>query len=125
MGGYGTWALAANNPGKFAALVPICGGIAAPATVLGERPDLVQAGYPDAPASYREVATKLGKTPIWTFHGDADPIVPVEGSRKMVEALKVAGGNVLYTEYPGVDHDSWDKAYAEPELMPWMLSKSL
>jgi predicted peptidase len=125
MGGYGTWALAASHPGKFAALVPICAGIVAPKIVLAERPELAKASYPDEPGSYAEVAKKLGKTPIWIFHGDADPIVPVEGSRKMDEALKAAGGNIRYTEYPGVEHDSWDKAYTEPELMTWMLSKSL
>jgi enterochelin esterase-like enzyme len=43
----------------------------------------------------------------------------------MNDALKAAGGNVRYTEYPGVGHDSWNKAYAEPDLMTWMLSKSL
>ena len=35
------------------------------------------------------------------------------------------GGEVHYTEYPGVGHNSWDKAYGDPELMKWMLSKSL
>ena len=125
MGGYGTWALAASHPGIFAALVPVCGGIVAPEIVLRERPDLAKRSYPDGPKSYRDVAKKLGKTPIWIFHGDADPIVPVEGSRKMDQALRAVGGNVRYTEYPGIDHDSWDKAYAEPELMSWILSKSL
>jgi hypothetical protein len=43
----------------------------------------------------------------------------------MAEAMKALGGEVHYTEYPGVGHDSWDKAYAEPELIPWMLSKTL
>ena len=43
----------------------------------------------------------------------------------MVEALKAAGGNVRYTEYPGVKHDSWDKAYDEPELVPWLLAQKL
>jgi enterochelin esterase-like enzyme len=42
----------------------------------------------------------------------------------MNEALKAAGGDVHYTEYPGVGHNSWDKAYAA-DLMPWLLSKSL
>jgi predicted peptidase len=32
LGGYGTWQIAAANPGKFAALVPVAGG------VVGERP---------------------------------------------------------------------------------------
>lgn len=125
MGGYGSWALAANHPGTFAAVVPICGGIVEPKRVLEKHPEMAKTSYPEDPKSYAEVAQKIGKTPVWIFHGDADPVVPVDGSRKMNEALKAAGGNVRYTEYPGVDHDSWDKAYAEPELMTWMLSKSL
>jgi hypothetical protein len=43
----------------------------------------------------------------------------------MNEVLAPAGGNVKYSEYPGVGYDSWDKAYAEPDFMPWLLSKSL
>jgi enterochelin esterase-like enzyme len=43
----------------------------------------------------------------------------------MAEALKAAGANYRYTEYPGVGHNSWDKAYAEPELVPWLLEKKL
>lgn len=125
MGGYGSWAIAEKNPGKFAAVVAICGGIVEPKSVLEKHPEMAKTSYPDEPKSYAAVAAKLGKTPIWIFHGDADPIVPVEGSRKMYEALKAASGEVRYTEYPGVPHDSWDKAYAEPELMTWMLSKSL
>jgi predicted peptidase len=81
--------------------------------------------YDDDAKSYEEVARKIGKTPVWIFHGDADQSVPVEGSRKMNAALKAAGDNVRYTEYPGVDHNSWDKAYAEPELMKWMLAQSI
>jgi predicted peptidase len=27
--------------------------------------------------------------------------------------------------FPGLGHNSWDNAYADPELMTWMLSKSL
>lgn len=81
--------------------------------------------YPDDPGSYAQVAKKIGKTPVWIFHGDADDTVPVAGSRKMNEALIAAGGNVKYSEYPGVGHNSWDKAYAERDLVPWLLSKSL
>jgi acetyl esterase/lipase len=43
----------------------------------------------------------------------------------MVEALKAAGGDVRYTEYPGVKHNSWDKAYSEPDLFPWLLEQKL
>ncbi|HMD44272.1 MAG TPA: prolyl oligopeptidase family serine peptidase [Candidatus Acidoferrum sp.] len=125
MGGYGSWAIAEKNPGKFAAVVPICGGIVEPKAVLEKHPERAKTSYPDEAKSYAEIAKRLGKTPIWIFHGEADPIVPVAGSRKMYEALKAAGGNVRYTEYPDVGHDSWDKAYAEPELIAWMLAKSL
>src|SRR5271157_129899 len=118
MGGYGTWALAAAYPNKFAAVVPICGGILLPDDARK------QADTDRIP--YLEAAKKIGtKLPIWVFHGDADPAVPVSESRHMVEALKADGADVRYTEYPGVGHISWDKAYAEPELMTWLLSKSL
>jgi predicted peptidase len=123
MGGYGSWDIAAKYPGRFAAVVPICGGIVIPAHLKQMRPDL--AVYADDPKSYEEVAKKIGKTPVWIFHGGADDTVPPEGSRKMNDALKAAGGEVRYTEYPGVGHNSWDKAYAEPELMSWLLSKHL
>jgi len=125
MGGYGSWDMLAKYPGKFAAVVPICGGIILPEQLKRTRPDLATTGYPDNPKSYEEVAKKIGKTPVWIFHGGDDPVVPVEGSRKLDVALKAAGGNVRYTEYPGVGHNSWDQAYAEPELMTWMLSQSL
>jgi predicted peptidase len=125
MGGYGSWAIAEKNQGKFAAVVPICGGITAPKQIVEKYPEVAKSAHPDNPESYTEVAAKLGKTPVWIFHGADDPVVPVQGSRKMYNALKAAGGDVRYTEYPGITHDSWDKAYAEPELMTWMLSKSL
>jgi len=118
MGGYGSWALAAAYPNKFAAVVPICGGILTPDDARK------QADSDRIP--YLEAAKKIGtKLPIWVFHGDADPDIPVSESRHMVEALKAAGADVRYTEYPGVGHKSWDKAYADPELMTWLLSKSL
>jgi predicted peptidase len=124
MGGYGTWYLAAKYPGRFAALVPICGGITMPERLRQQFPELAKRSYPDDPKSFADVAQKIGKTPVWIFHGGDDPVVPVTESRRMDEALKTAGGEVRYSEYPGVGHDSWNKAYAEPELVTWMLSKS-
>jgi predicted peptidase len=96
MGGYGTWSLAAAHPDKWAAIVPICGG-----------------GRPDD-------AAKIKDLPCWVFHGDKDTAVKVELSRQMVEAIKKAGGTPKYTEYPGVGHNSWDQAYATPELWTWL-----
>jgi len=125
MGGFGSWDIATKYPGKFAAVVPICGGIDLPEHVRQMYPEMAKSSYADDPKSYAEVAQKIGKTPVWIFHGGADNTVPVDNSRKMNDALKAAGGNVRYTEYPGVGHNSWDKAYAEPELMTWLLSQSL
>lgn len=132
MGGYGTWYLAGKYPGKFAALAPICGGIL--------MPEKARAQSPDDNSPYLEAAKKIGKTPVWIFHGGDDPVVPVTESRRMAEAAKTLMeqdavnthpqamtenlAEVIYTEYPGVGHNSWEKAYAEPDLMTWMLSKS-
>ncbi len=108
MGGYGVWDMAAQNPGKFAALVPICGG--SPLRT-GDR--------------FTEIARRIGRTPAWVFHGAKDGVVPVSESRQMVEALKSAGGNVRYSEYEGVGHNVWLNAAAEPNLLPWLLSQRL
>ncbi|NQU23674.1 MAG: prolyl oligopeptidase family serine peptidase [Candidatus Nealsonbacteria bacterium] len=97
MGGYGTWDAVQRYPDTFAAAVPICGG--------GD-----------------ETAADRIKTPIWAFHGGADGVVPVERSRKMIEAIKKAGGKPKYTEYPGVGHNSWSEAFKDPELLKWLFS---
>jgi len=117
MGGYGTWYLAANHPDKFAAIAPICGGIL--------RPDESRKQSADDTKPYTEAAQKVGKTPVWIFHGGDDPVVPVAESQHMAEAMKAVSAEVHYTEYPGVGHNSWEKAYAEPDFMTWLLSKSL
>lgn len=99
MGGYGTWALAAAYPGKFAALAPICGG--------GNPAD----------------AGKLARLPIWVFHGAKDTTVPPSRSEEMVEALKAAGGNPKFTLYPDAGHDSWTATYDNPEFYKWLLAQ--
>jgi predicted peptidase len=106
MGGYGAWHLAVEHPGKFSAIVPICGGSPLRA---GDR--------------FNTIARRVGRTPVWVFHGADDPIVPVSESRLMVDALKAAGGNVRYSEYPGVGHNVWLNVIAERDLLPWMLAQ--
>src|SRR5262249_51460380 len=100
MGGFGTWALAAAYPERFAAIVPICGG------------------------GNREDAPKLKHLPIWVFHGAKDRTVPPSMSEEMVQALKEAGAaNVTYTLYPETGHDSWTEAYNNSELYQWLLKQ--
>jgi predicted peptidase len=100
MGGFGTFEILWRRPDLFAAAIAICGG-----------------GTPEKVSSY---APKL---PIWVFHGDADAVVPVGNSRIMVTALRSAKMSVTYTEYPGINHDSWKNAFAEPKLMDWIFSQ--
>ncbi len=101
MGGFGTWSIATANPTRFAAIAPICGG-----------------GNP-------KEAAKIKDLPCWCFHGGADPTVKPAQSRVMMKALWEAGGHPNYTEYPGVGHNSWDRAYATNDLYDWFLKHKL
>jgi predicted peptidase len=121
MGGYGTWAMASANPHKFAALAPVCGGVKVPEAIAKQ----LKLENSQTEDPYTAVAQKIGKTPVWIFHGGADAVVPVTESRRMHEALKAAGGNVKYTEYEGVNHNSWDRAYNEAGFFTWLLAQRL
>ena len=96
MGGYGTWDLIARFPELFAAAVPICGG--------GDE----------------NTASKIKHIPIWAFHGAKDKAVPVARSRNMINAIKEAGGNPKYSEYPELGHLVWDTAFSSSELWEWL-----
>ncbi len=99
MGGGGTWSLAASHPERFAAVVPVSG-----------------VGDPAA-------ASRLATLPIWVFHGGWDQIISVDWSRKMVAAIKAAGGTINYTEFPKSKHNIWAKTYNNPELYTWLLAQ--
>ena len=99
MGGYGTWDLITKRPDLFAAAIPLCGG------------------------GNAALAAAVRRMPIWAFHGDADPTVPVGLSRRMIAAIEQAGGHPRYTEYKGVGHNVWERAFTEPELMDWLFSQ--
>ncbi len=125
LGGFGTWVVAAKAPGKFAAIVPICGFVNVKRPDMpAERKTFVLKDNPfaNSPDPYAAVASQISKVPTWIFHGGADPAISPEESRKMFQALKASGFDVRYTEYDGVGHDAWDRAYAEPDLVPWLLS---
>lgn len=99
MGGYGVWSMIQRHPNKFAAAAPICGG--------GDS----------------SKAEPIKNVPIWVFHGAEDEAVPVSRSREMIAALKQAGGDPKYTEYPNVGHDSWLPAFKEPDLLKWLFAQ--
>jgi len=100
MGGMGTFEAMYRYPRLFAAAVAVCGGA-----------DV---------AAYQK---KHAKRPFWLFHGDLDGVVEVKHSRAMNDKLKSLGADVRYTEYVGINHNSWEKAYAEGELLPWLFTK--
>jgi predicted peptidase len=100
MGGYGSWDLAMRRPKFFAAVAPVCGG-----------------------GDESQAALLLG-TPIYAYHGDADGAVPVERTRRMIEALKEGGAKPKYKELPGVGHNSWTAAYRDSDgVVPWMFEQ--
>ena len=99
MGGYGTWEIIQRQPNRFAAAVPICGG--------GDE----------------KLAQRIAAIPIWAFHGDKDGVVKVARSRDMITAIKKAGGNPKYTEYPGVGHNAWTPTFNEPKLLDWLCAQ--
>ena len=126
MGGQGVLRLASRWPDRFAALVDISG------TVIAKSPsatneqvalDLQTHPFLTAPDLYRALAQVIAATPIWIFHGDADQSVSVEQSRQLVSALRSAGAQVRYTEYPGASHAIEERALSEPELLQWLLSQ--
>ena len=118
MGGFGTWYIASQNPGRFAALVVVCGGIRTPETI--PIPAVSTEQNP-----YQATAHKLRSVPIWIFHGDKDDVIPISESRVMAKSLRALGAKVRYTEYDGVGHNAWDKAFAEPEFFPWLFAHKL
>jgi predicted peptidase len=96
MGGAGTWSFAMKHPDVWAAIVPICGS-----------GDVKQ-------------ADKIKNIPCWCFHGAQDKSVNVEGSRRMIEALRAAGGTPKYTEYPEGGHGIGNMVWGTRELLSWM-----
>jgi predicted esterase len=80
MGAIGTWKIAPKYPDIWAAIAPISGN-----------------GAPDTLERIRTV-------PEIIVHGDADPTVPVAGSRNMVAKLKELGTDYKYIEVPGGLH---------------------
>jgi predicted peptidase len=99
MGGMGTFEAVHRFPKLFAAALPICGG--------GDQ----------------RLTKKAQKVPFWVFHGTDDAVVSVQLSKDMVQRLTKIKARVRYTEYPGVNHNSWDNAFAEGDFLLWMFAQ--
>lgn len=99
-GGSASWELATQYPEKFAAMAVVCGMTPLPYAHWIDR-DL----------------------PIWVFHGEADQVIGVEESDKMVEKLRNIGQDVRYTRYKGVGHNAWSRAYTTDSLYTWFIKQ--
>lgn len=99
MGGNGTWMAGALEPELYAAVVPIC-------------------GWGDF-----FMVRQLTPVPVWAFHGALDPVVPVAKTQELIDSLKASGAKPKLTIYPDAGHDSWTKAYDEPELWDWLVKQ--
>jgi predicted peptidase len=104
LGGAGTWHLAVERPERFAAIAPVC-------------------GYHTWPEGDASPVCAIRHVPVWAFHGEEDEVVPADASRELVDTLEACGGDVRLTLYPGVGHNSWDRAYGDPRLYAWLLAQ--
>ncbi|MDO6435741.1 alpha/beta hydrolase-fold protein [Flavitalea sp. BT771] len=98
-GGFGAWNFICKRPDMFAAAIPVSGG-----------------GDPG-------LAPKIVGVAVWAFHGAKDMNVPVVRSRNMISAIKSAGGNPQYTEFPNEGHNIWDDVSKTPGLLDWLFAQ--
>ncbi|MGB3393586.1 MAG: PHB depolymerase family esterase [Stenotrophomonas sp.] len=121
MGGYGSWNIALAEPARFAAIVPVCGGIRAPRS---ERPGLLVEALAQESDPYATLAQRLKNVPIWIFHGALDNAVPPDDDRRLHAAFQTAAArDMRYTEYPQGDHNAWDATYADPAMWRWLFAQ--
>lgn len=100
MGAMAVYDLTIRYPEIFSAAVAICG------TVNPRR----------LTAALKSVAFRI-------FHGDADDVVPVEGSRIAFQFLDSLNIHVQYTEFVGCKHNSWDLAFNQDDFMSWLFEQ--
>jgi predicted peptidase len=117
MGGNGTWYIAYRNPKRFAAIAPICSWVS---PNIWKVDPVVLA---DSGEHFSALARQLRQVPTWIFHGEIDPVVPVDESRKAFAALRAAGAPVQYTEVPGTGHNAWDPTYGSPRFWAWLFAQ--
>jgi predicted esterase len=98
MGGGGTLWVGLTRPDIWAAIAPVC---------------------PAPPMTTKDLTGNALNFPVHFFHGDADPVVPIQWSRDFHQDMKKLGVNSFLTEYPNVLHDSWVQAYENGRIFKW------
>jgi predicted peptidase len=118
LGGFGTWSMAAMFPGKFAAIVPMSGRVLPrPNEMKSVSPEIAELAK--EPEPYLSFAERVGRVPIWIFHGTADKVVPIDSSRQMIKAILRSGNaNVKFSEVEGAGHEPL--GFQNPEFFKWL-----
>ena len=123
-GAKAAWHALYRNPHQFAAAL-IVAGVVRPRLADGRLDPDPDPVVPDADGDpAQQLALRLRHLPVWTFHGDADPVFPVSDAREVMGALSAAGAPVRYTELAGFGHDVWDIAYYAPEVAEWLFAQT-
>jgi predicted peptidase len=99
LGGHGVWEWATAYPRDLAGIAPVCG--------FGEEEDVC----------------RMRQVPVRAYHGAADDVVPLAAQKACVDALRACGGAAELIVFPGVGHDAWNPAYADPALVPWLMAR--
>lgn len=101
MGGNGTWNLACRHPEYFAAIAPM-------------------AASPTIPNVWKKMFLSM---PIWAFHGEKDPICPLQDDEAMINALRTQGAAPHFTILPDKGHYI-SEVYKDRELYDWFLANT-
>lgn len=99
LGAAGAWRIAAQHPRRFAGLVVVSGRLAVDADL-------------DA----------LATVPVWAFHGARDDKLPAAEYEPALAQLRERGAAPQHTLYLHGDHFIGERAFAEPDLLAWLLS---
>lgn len=101
IGGYGTWQVAMDHPEKFAAIVPLCGGVNDSDTAN---------------------ISKIKHLPIWTFHGTADDMIHIVETERIYKKLKMLKSHIRFTSIKNGNHGI-QYLYEDPKIYRWMLKQ--
>jgi CubicO group peptidase (beta-lactamase class C family)/predicted esterase len=98
VGGFGTWQVAMDYPDKFAAIVPLCGGV--------NDSDMAN-------------ISRLKELSIWAFHGTMDDMIPISDTEKVVSKLGEYG-RIKFTRLQNEGHGI-QYLYADNIIFDWLL----
>lgn len=98
IGGFGTWQVAMDYPDRFAAIAPLCGGVNDTDTAN---------------------ISRLKELPVWTFHGTADDMIPIDETERIVNKLEPYG-HIKFTRLQNEGHGI-QYLYADNKIFDWLL----